>query len=161
MSGDHPMRTAMGIGTGACLGLLVALAGSRSAPPSASTPAQTAAGDATARIVASARALLATLDEAGRTQVQFPFDSPQKTRWSNLPTGIFKREGLRLGDLTAAQRAAAMALLSTAFSPAGYKKVVEIMGGDETLRAAPSGGSVRFGEDEDYLAFLGVPSVTA
>jgi hypothetical protein len=78
---------------------------------------------------------------------------------------MFKREGLRLGDLAPAPRAAAMALLSTAFSPAGYRKVVEIMRGDEMLRppagAPPRGGGVIFGEDEYYLALLGVPSVSA
>ena len=157
------MRVAVGIGTVACLGVFVAVAASLSAPQSTSAPAQTAAADATARIVASAQAFLATLDEAGRTKVQFPFDSPQKTRWSNLPTGIFKREGLRLGDLAPAQRAAAMALLSTAFSQEGYRKVVEIMRGDEVLRGGgpAEAAGVRFGEDEYYLAFLGVPSVSA
>lgn len=154
-----PMRVAVGIGTIACLGVFVAVAASPSAPQSRSAPAQTAAAAATARIVASAQALLATLDEAGRAKVQFPFDSPQKTRWSNLPTGIFKREGLRLGDLAPAQRAATMALLSTALSQEGYQKVLGIMGGDEVL-PAPS-GAVKFGEDEYYLAFVGVPSVTA
>jgi hypothetical protein len=164
------MRVVVGVGTVACLGVFVAVAASLSAPPSTPPPAQTAAADATARIVSSAQALLATLDEAGRTKVQFPFDSPQKARWSNLPTGIYKREGLRLGDLTPAQRAAAMALLSTAFSPDGYRKVLEIMHGDEVLREGAGGGpggpgsgrgNVRFGEDEYYLAFLGVPSVSA
>jgi len=159
------MRVTIGIGPVACLGVLVALAASLSALQSTSPPAQTAAADATARIVASAQALLASLDEAGKSKVQFPFDSPQKTRWSNLPTGMFKREGLRLGDLTPARRAAAMALLSTAFSQEGYRKVVEIMRGDEMLRrpagGPPGGGSVIFGEDEYYLAILGVPSVSA
>jgi hypothetical protein len=163
MSGDDHMRVTVGIGVVACLGVCVAVAASLAAPPSAAPPAQTAAANATARIVASAQGFLATLDEAGRTKVQFPFDSPQKTRWSNLPTGIFKREGLRLGDLSPAQRTAAMALLSTAFSQEGDRKVVEIMGGDEVLRGgrAPGGGSVIFGQDEYYLAFLGVPSVSA
>jgi hypothetical protein len=159
------MRVTGGIGTVACLGVFVAVAASVAAPPRPSPPAPTADADATTRIVASAQAFLATLDEVGRTKVQFPFGSPQKARWSNLPTGIFKREGLRLGDLTQAQRAAAMALLSTALSQDGYRKVVEIMRGDETLRGAPGGpprgGGVRFGEDEYYLAFLGVPSVSA
>jgi len=159
------MRVTVGIGTVAGLGVFVAVAASVAAPPRPSPPAQTADADATTRIVASAQAFLATLDEVGRTKVQFPFDSPQKARWSNLPTGIFKREGLRLGELTQAQRASAMALLSTALSPEGYRKVVEIMHGDEILRAAPGGppggGGVRFGEDEYYLAFLGVPSVSA
>jgi Protein of unknown function (DUF3500) len=171
------MRLAVGIGDVASLGVFVTVAASLSAPQSPSAPGKTAAADATARIVASAQALLATLDEAGKTKVQFPLDSPQKARWSNLPTGIFKRDGLRLGDLTPAQRTAAMALLSTAFSQEGYRKVVEIMRGDEVLRGArgesppgggpgdgrggPGGGGVRFGEDEYYLAFLGAPSVNA
>jgi Protein of unknown function (DUF3500) len=157
------MRLAVGIGAVACLGVFVAAAAGLSGPQS-TAPAHAAAADATARIVASAQALLATLDEAGRTKVQFPFASPQKARWSNLPTGMYKREGVRLGDLTPPQRAAAMALLSTAFSQEGYRKVLEIMGGDEVLRAPgepPRGGGVRFGEDEYYLAFIGVPSVSA
>jgi hypothetical protein len=103
------MRVTVEIGTVACLGVFVAVAASLAAPPRPSLPAPTADAEATARIVASAQAFLATLDEVGRTKVLFPFDSPQKARWSNLPTGIFKREGLRLGDLTQAQRAAAIA----------------------------------------------------
>jgi hypothetical protein len=95
----------------------------------AATPA-----DATARIVASAQALLKTLDDSGRAKVQFPFDGPQKTRWSNLPSGIFRREGLRLGDLTAAQRTAVMTVVETALSRSGFQKIKAIMGGDEVLR---------------------------
>jgi Protein of unknown function (DUF3500) len=142
--------------------------------------AANATAEATTRIVAAAEALTGMLDEAGRTKVQFPFEGPQKSNWSNLPSGIFRREGLRVGDLTAAQRAAVMNLLAAALSPAGYRKVVDIMRGDEVLRrnqsgggrnAAPNagrsrgapggpGGGVTFGEDEYYLAFLGTPSAT-
>jgi hypothetical protein len=152
----------MGIaGTIACLGLYVAA--DPAAVPGPATSAGAAA--ATARIVDAARALLATLDEAGRAKIQFSFDSPQKARWSNLPTGIFERGSLRLGDLTPSQRAAVTSLLTTAFSPDGYRKIVEIVGGDEFLRRAPGGpppgGRVKFGEDEYYLAFVGVPSVDA
>src|SRR5512132_2500447 len=60
--------------------------------------------EATSRIVAAAEALAAMLDESARAKVQFPFAGPQKAKWSNLPSGIFRREGLRLGDLNAAQR---------------------------------------------------------
>jgi Protein of unknown function (DUF3500) len=154
------MRPTVGIGTVAFLGLFAAVVASVAAQKSPSPPAQTTAAEATARIAGSAQAFLATLDEAGKTKVQFPFDSPQRAKWSNFPTGIFKREGLRLGDLTQAQRTAAMVLLSTAFSPEGYRKVVEIMHGDEVLRTGAGGGGerVKFGEDEYYLAFVGVPS---
>jgi hypothetical protein len=104
-----------------------------------------APAEATTRIVAAAQALLATLDDAGRAKVLFPFDGPQKTRWSNLPNGAFQREGLRLADLTAAQRTAVTNLLTTALSRPGYQKVTEIMHGDEVLRQGegsngPGGG---------------------
>jgi hypothetical protein len=128
------------------------------------------ADDATARIVSAAQALMTTLDDSGRTRLQFPFDGPQKTRWSNLPTGIFERKGVRMGDLSAAQRAAVKVLLTAALSRDGYRKVTEIIGGDEALHKAnagppggapPGGNRVVFGEDEYYLAFLGPPSTTA
>jgi hypothetical protein len=156
----------------------------RGATP-ASAGAQTTV---TTRIVASAQALLNTLDDAGRARVQFPFDGPQKTRWSNLPSPMFQRTGLRLGDLTSTQRAAVMNLLSIALSRDGYRKATDIMRGDEVLRKQGSsvprgggpnagggavnpggqlagrgrgpGGGVVFGEDEYYLAFVGTPSVT-
>jgi hypothetical protein len=131
-------------------------------------PTNTSA-DATARIVASAQAVLAALDEAGRAKVQFPADSPQKTNWSNLPGPMFQRKGARLGDLTPPQRAAVMSLLSVALSRDGYRKVVDIMRGDEVLRTGGGGrgrgrgpgAGPAFGEDEYYLAFVGTPSATA
>jgi hypothetical protein len=114
------------------------------------------------RIVAAAQRLLDTLDAAGRARVQLPFDSPHKSRWSNLPTGIYAREGLRMGDLTPPQRAAAMDLLAAALSADGYRKVTGIVRGDEMLRAGGGGqGRVKFGEDEYYLVLFGAPSASA
>lgn len=136
------------------------------APPSTSTSAQP---DTTARVVASAQAVLKTLDDAQRALVQYPFDSPQRTNWSNLPSGIYRRNSLRIADLSPAQRAAVMNLLSVALSAEGYRKATDIMRGDEVLRtnAAGRGGGRRgagagpaFGQDEYFLAFLGTPSVT-
>ena len=124
------------------------------APALAQSPA-----DATARIVRSAQAVLATLDGAGRAKVQFPFDGPKRTNWSNLPTGIYKRDGLRMGDLSAPQRKAVMDLLGVALSGPGYQKVTAIMNGDQTL-PKPNGGQVVFGLAEYYLAFVGTPSTT-
>jgi hypothetical protein len=131
-----------------------------------------AAAATTARIVAAAQALVATLDDAGRTAVQFPLDGPQKTRWSNLPSPMFERRGLRLADLTEPQRAAVTKLLTTALSPDGYQKVMNIMEGDEVLRlngggrgpgrpGGPGGrGGPAFGRDQYYVAFVGTPSAT-
>jgi hypothetical protein len=122
-------------------------------------PAATAS-QATARIVAAAQAVVASLDEAGRTKIQFPFDGPQRTKWSNLPSPMFQRDGIRLADLTPAQRAAVNELLTTALSQDGYRKVREIMLADGVLGRGQSAGRTRFAEDEFFLAFLGTPSVT-
>ena len=136
----------------------------RSTPPAAAAPA-----DATARIVAAAQAVLATLDDAGRATLQFPLEGPQTTRWSNLPSPMFERRGLRLADLTEPQRAAVMKLLASALSRDGYQKVLNIMDGDEALRLGGGGrgrggpggrGGPAFGRDQYYLAFLGTPSTT-
>ncbi len=154
-----PIRSLMTGGVFLAAILLVATVTARN--PSATQATQ---ADATKHIVAAAQALLTTLDDAGRLKVQFAFDSKQKTRWSNLPSPMFPRDGLRLADLSAAQRSAVMTLLSTALSKEGYRKVTEIMHGDEVLKQKGDGGGSggpRFGEGEYYLAFVGTPSATA
>ena len=137
-------------------------------PPSGSTK-----GTVTARVVGAANAFLATLTVAERNKCTFDFTSSQRTGWSNLPTGIFQRNGLRFGDLTSRQREAALNLVAAALSHAGYKKVTDIMNGDEVLKnagggrtggrpgAGGPGGRIRFGLDEYYIALLGSPSATA
>jgi len=161
---------------------LALLAAAPRAIPASTNPDATAqtASAATARIVAAAQALTSTLDDAQRSKVQFPFDGPQRARWSNLPSGIFQREGLRMGDLSAPQREAVMSLLAAAFSADGFRKVTSIVRGDEQLRQTdggrgargggrgggrpggpPGGGGVSFGEDQYYLAFVGTPSTSS
>jgi hypothetical protein len=159
----------------ASMGVLVTVAATGLAQRSATPSTQ---ADVTARIVSAAQAVVATLDEAGRAKVQFPFDGPQKARWSNLPSPMFQRTGVRMGELTSTQRAAVMTLLRAALSQDGYRKAVDIMRGDEVLRTGQSstdagraggrgrgrgtsGGGPAFGEDEYYLAFVGTPSATS
>src|SRR2546427_6791439 len=156
--------------------LIVAATGLAQRRGTSPTTSSGSASDTTARIVAAAQAFLTSLDDAGRAKVQFGFDDgAQKTRWSNLPSPMFERKGIRIGDLTPTQRAAETTLLQAALSADGYRKVTEIMRGDEVLRTNQSGGGPRggapgpggrgrgpaFGQDEYYLAFLGTPSTTA
>jgi hypothetical protein len=147
------------VAAGLIIGLAVTTA-QRGAAPGRSAPA---GANTTARIVSAANALLAALDEPARAKLQFPFDGPQKARWSNLPSPMFQRDGLRLGDLTARQRRAVMSLLQSALSTDGYRKVMEIVKSDEVLRTGQGQrgpGGVMFGEDQYWLAFLGTPSTT-
>lgn len=157
--------------------LMVAAAPSvRAQRSTAPSPPSTQAA-VTARIVAAARAVLTALDDAGRAKIQFPFDSSQRSKWSNLPSPMFQRNGVRMADLTQPQRAAVTGLLSVALSSDGYRKVLDIMRGDEVLRKTQAsgggggggrgrggvggGGGAAFGEDEYYLSFVGTPSETA
>jgi len=136
------MRPSTRIASTITLGLFVAVTATGLAQRGRTPPAPSAASpsDATARIVAAAQAVVASLDEAGRAKIQFPFESPQKAKWSNLPSGIFQRDGVRLADLTAPQRAAVDTLLSTALSADGYRKVKDIMRADGVLGRGQGGG---------------------
>ena len=79
-------------------------------------------GAPTAAIIAAAKKFLATLDDAQRGKVVFAFkDETQRKRWSNLPTAIFKRQGLRMGDLTKPQREAVLAVLAAALSTSMWR----------------------------------------
>ena len=151
------MRTVVSLGIAALLGL-----GSAGQNGAAAGPAS-----ANAQIVVMAEKLVSVLDAAQRANLQFTFTSDQKTRWSNLPSPMFERRGVRLADLTQPQRDAVMRLLSVALSADGYRKVNEIMLGDEVLRTQNGGGGrggrgggPSFGKDEYYVAFVGTPSMT-
>jgi hypothetical protein len=118
-----------------------------------------AAQSAASRITGAANAFLSTLDEKQRKSVQFAFDDEaQRVRWSNLPVRAVARAGLNLAEMSAPQRTAALALVSSALSRRGLEKVQEIMDGDEVLRTKGGGNNPMFGKDLYYVSILGTPS---
>ena len=128
------------------------------------------AGAPTGRAVAAANAFLDALDAKQRDKALYEFGSERKPRWSNLPVTMVPRNGVRLGDLTKAQRALAMAAVAAVLSKSGYQKVVDIMDGDQLLSEGKGGKGkgpkgekgpkVMFGTDQYYLAIFGKPSTT-
>ena len=119
-----------------------------------------AAQSPTTRIVTAANAFLATLDAEQKQGAQFAFNNDQqRVRWSNLPVAMSRRAGLSLHDLSAAQRAAAMNLVSSALSRRGMEKVLEIVEGDEVLKANERNNPL-FGKDLYFISILGTPSTT-
>jgi Protein of unknown function (DUF3500) len=78
--------------------------------------------------------------------------------WSNFPISDVPRPGLRLGNLSAVQRAAAMQMLQVVLSPEGYRKVIDIMGSDQALseRDTPFAAGV----DAYTVGIFGQPSAT-
>ena len=136
--------SALAIGAGASAQRAAAPASAEASArqaPAAKAPAQKApaskapAGPSTLQtVVAAANAFVATLDEAQKAKTLFPFDSPQRTNWSNLPSGIYPRNSLKLGDITPAQRDAVMKMMAAVLSREGYQKVNEIIEADEVLK---------------------------
>ena len=121
-------------------------------------PAQTSSSVAS-KIVASANGFLSSLDEGQRSKVLFEFDdAAQRKNWSNLPTTMVPRAGLKMGDLSGPQRKAAMGLLAAMLSKRGYEKVLAIVEGDEQLRLASGARRSMFGRDLFYISILGKPS---
>lgn len=98
-----------------------------------------AAQSTTARVVRAANAFLGTLDTAQQRQVLFSFDDDvQRRKWSNFPTGVVARAGLRLRELNAEQQKSVMTLVSTVLSARGYEKVQQIMEADEVFKTTAS-----------------------
>ncbi|MCI0534655.1 MAG: DUF3500 domain-containing protein [Verrucomicrobiales bacterium] len=112
-------------------------------------------------IYAAVSAFLDTLTADQRNSIIYPAnDTTQRARWSNFPTGIFQRNGLKIGSMTSAQTNALYAMLRAAFSPEGYQKIIGIVEADEVLRTQSGGGNLIFGRDEYYVSFVGTPSLT-
>ena len=143
----------------------------------AATTQKPSADVQTTRIVDAANAFLATLNQEQRSAVTFDFENAeQRTRWSNLPEGIFRRAGMAWGDMNDAQRPALLNLLEAVLGPAGLANAREQMGADDALPpresgpgnrggigSPPNGGpgappQVKFGSDYYYVSFLGTPS---
>jgi Protein of unknown function (DUF3500) len=78
--------------------------------------------------------------------------------WSNFPVSDVPRPGLRLGNLSPAQRAAAMQMLQVMLSPKGYRKVIDIMGSDQAL--SERGTPFASGVDAYTVGIFGQPSAT-
>ena len=124
----------------------------------------------TAHAVAAANASLDALGAKQRQKAQYEFASEKKPSWSNLPVSFVPRNGVKLGDLTRAQRDKAMAVIAAVLSKSGYQKVVDIMDGDQQLAEGKGGGKGKgpkggrkgpmFGADLYYLAIFGKPSET-
>src|SRR5581483_6558445 len=108
--------------------------------------------------VKKANAFLETLDAGQRGKTLFAFDSGKKPSWSNLPVTMVPRNGLRLGELSKPQRAAALAAVAAVLSKEGYQKVIDIMEADDRLIKGDN--KMRFGTENYYLALFGTPSTS-
>jgi Protein of unknown function (DUF3500) len=118
--------------------------------------------DRAAAIYAAVSAFVSTLSAAQMNTVIFPAnDTAQRAKWSNFPTGIYQRNGLKIGSMTTVQINALWAMLAVVFSPEGFQKVANTVQADEVLRTQGGGGNLIFGTSEYYVSFVGTPSLTS
>ena len=126
-----------------------------------------------AKAAEAGKRFLETLDDKLRGKAALEFDSSKKSAWSNLPIDFVPRNGVRMGDLDAKQREAALGLLAAVLSKEGYQKVIDIMDADQQLATGKGGGKGKgpgkgkgdgkggqpsFGKANYFLAIFGTPS---
>lgn len=108
-------------------------AASATQAPTAAQPAPTAAPTAAPQAALGAAMALAAvtflegLSAEQRSIATYPMQDNERQRWHWTTPRNVPRNGLALRDMTPEQRAAAMALLQTGASPAGYQKASDIM----------------------------------
>ena len=101
--------------------------------------------------------LLQALTPDQRKAALRPHDRLSAIRWSNLPTGLVPRTGVRLGDLNSAQTAAVDKLLRTALSSCGVDLLAEIRAADGVLMPMDT-RKIGWNPGNYYLAFVGEPA---
>lgn len=109
-------------------------------------------------VTAAAQVFLDGLSEEQRAEAVYAFDDPKRPNWSNLPAEMSRRNGVRIGDLDAAQQSAMHDFLTTALSPEGYDKVMGTVGAEDALREALWARILRWSSDNYFLAFFGEPA---
>lgn len=117
----------------------------------------------TAPMAAAAAKFLAGLDDKQKAKATFTFDDPHREKWYFTPqqaNGRPTRKGVRLDELTADQKTAAMDLLKAGLSARGYDQATTIMSLESVLAdLEKNGGNVRK-SDWYFVSVFGDPSTT-
>jgi len=107
-----------------------------------------------ADMAAAGQAFLSSLSPELRARAALPFDDPNRRDWHFVPR---KRAGVALGELDAAQRAAAMALVRSGLSAQGASKTEGVLQLEVVLNAM-EGESSRRDPGRYHLTVFGSPS---
>jgi hypothetical protein len=109
------------------------------------------------KAVCQAQGFLGTLSATELTTANPAMtDTTARTKWSNLPTGMVARGGIKMGSLSTNSQAAALELMKTVLSADGYSDLDGIRAADSYLGTMQGG----YGADLYYVAIFGTPSAT-
>jgi hypothetical protein len=114
--------------------------------------------DAAPKMRSFAQALIAGVDERRRSKLVLAFSDPLRTDWHYTPRS---RPGLSFADLDVKQRASVHALLATALSEIGQRKVVNIIELELVLREMEFAMALLRDPEKYSIVFFGQPSAEA
>ena len=122
-------------------------------------PAATVRGGAADSMARAAVGWLETLDAEQKSRATKPFGDASRVDWHFIPKPT--RKGVQLRDMTEAQQAAALKLLRTALSQAGYDKSLVIMDLEEILRRLEGTKAKNIRDPKRYFfTVFGTPAET-
>ena len=81
----------------------------------------------------AANQFISTLNQEEFDLASFDFEDSLRMKWTNLPVGLQKRQGIRYGHLSEKSKISFHHLLTTIFSSQGYLKTTSIMVLDDVL----------------------------
>ena len=113
-------------------------------------------GVPTAPVRTAADAFLAALTPEQRKRILFPVDDEEWRKWAN--PHIYFRQGVAFEEMSAAQRDAAIGMLSASLSARGLKLTRDIMRLNETLGELNNNNFVEYGEFKYWITMMGQPS---
>ena len=123
----------------------------------AENPCDAAHGGEIAPLLEAIAAFRPQLSPAQLALFDRPLTREAAIRWSNLPIGVVPREGLRLGDLDAAQTEASQRIFAAALSACGVKLLEEVRRADDFLSTVDT-RKIGWHGGNYYLSVLGKPS---
>ncbi|NUM54626.1 MAG: DUF3500 domain-containing protein [Candidatus Hydrogenedentes bacterium] len=106
-------------------------------------------------LVASANALLESLNDEQRTAAALPFNSDERLNWHYVPK---ERLGLPLKSMDEKQRGLALTLLKTLLSHEGFETVETIRSLEDILKVIENDQVGRRDSDKYYFTVFGKPS---
>jgi hypothetical protein len=126
-----------------------------SAVPARANDGLAPAGD----LLAATRKFLDGLEPDKRKAASFAWDGSEWRNWNYFGAAGFIKPGLRLEQMSAAQKEAAWNLLATLFSPAGIEKTRNVMTLQDVLAASGNGAGQRSSQRFSF-AVHGTPAET-
>ena len=120
-------------------------------------------GPSAATMSAAATRFLESLTPEQRQRATFAFDGAERTHWNFIPTEIFPRNGLTLGQMNQSQRRLAHDLLKAGLSQRGYMTATQVIELEKVLAALENAQPLRlnrFVRDPEryFFSIFGSPS---